>query len=317
MKHIYICSCDTDGGIYHYTLSNGNFVFCDRLPLNRPMYMVTAGKKAYIMLRECERDTHFGGLVTCDISPDGSLTGLTPPISSNGIVPCHLCVDNGTVYTVNYLSGNIVKIPDKTVTHIGHGCDTARQDAPHTHFVTAAHDGYLLCCDLGLDTIFSYDKNLNEVSKASVPDGHGARHLEFSNDGKLVYCVNEMGNTLSIFEYSGGKMAIKSTIELLTASAPKSTSAAIRRVNDILYISHRGADCISRVRLDGENATLLENTPCGGASPRDILPVGDLLLCANELTDDVTVLQLSNSAPKLIDTKITLKHPLCICSVDI
>lgn len=312
MKHIYICSCDTDGGVYHYILSNGEFKLCDRLPLDRPMYMAIEGKKAYILLRETDRETHFGGLVTCNIADDGRLCDPCEPISTDGIVPCHLTVDNGTVYAVNYLSGNVVRLPDVTVTHTGKGVDPARQEAPHTHFICKAPDGYFLCCDLGLDTVFTYDKDLNEVAKTQVPLGHGARHLELSADGKTVYCVNEMGNTLSVFGYENGRLTLKDTLKLLPEFGGKSTAAAIRRVGDMLYISHRGADCVSRVKL-GDKVILLDNTPCGGSSPRDILAVGDMLLCANELTDDVTVLDIGKEALRLSDKKLSLKHPLCIC----
>lgn len=318
MKHIYICSCDTDGGVYHYTLSDNKFHFQEKLPLDRPMYMVINGRRAYILLREIDSSTHFGGLVRCDIAGDGSLVNLSSPVSTGGIVPCHLCIDGDTVYTVNYLSGNIVKIPDKVVTHTGSGTDKSRQDAPHTHFVTLAPDGYVLCCDLGLDTVFTYDKALNETSRAAVPSGHGARHLEFSENGKRVYCVNEMGNSLTAFNYLNGQLKNPKTISLLPEFVGKSTAAAIRRIDNILYASHRGADCISRIILkeDGE-ARLLENTPCGGSSPRDIYIINDLLLCANEQTDNVTVFKLSNERPALTDDEINLKHPLCICATEI
>lgn len=317
MKHIYVCSCDTDGGVYHYVLNGDGLKLCDRLPLDRPMYMAIEGKRAYILLRETENDTHFGGLVTCDIADDGRLCNPDKPITTNGIVPCHLAVDNGNVYTVNYLSGNVVKLPDVTVTHSGKGVDPVRQDAPHTHFIGKAPDGFFLCCDLGLDTVFTYDKDLNEVSKAKVPLGHGARHLEFSSDGKNVYCVNEMGNTLSVFDYENGHLTLKNTIELLSDFNGKSTAAAIRRVDDMLYISHRGADCVSRVKINGDGVTLLDNTSCGGSSPRDIYVIDDKLFCANELTDDVTVFDLSKEAPVLSNTTATLKHPLCICSAEL
>lgn len=313
MEHIYVCSCDTDGGIYHYILDGNDLKLCDSLPLDRPMYMVVEGKKAYVLLRETDIDTHFGGLVTCDIADDGRLCNLSEPITTNGIVPCHLTVEIGTVYAVNYLSGNVVKLPDTTVTHTGKGVDPVRQDAPHTHFIGKAPDGFFLCCDLGLDTVFTYDKDLNEISEAQVPLGHGARHLEFSSDGKTVYCVNEMGNTLSAFYYENGRLTLKNTIELLPDFDGKSTAAAIMRVDDLLYVSHRGANCVSRVKINSDGVKLLDNIPCGGSSPRDIYIVGDKLLCANELTDDVTVLDLSKEAPVLSNTKATLKHPLCIC----
>lgn len=318
MKHLYFASCSEQGGIYHYVLSGEKLSFKEKLSLDRPMYMVIEGKKAYIILRETDCERHFGGLVTCDIDSDGKLVNLTDAGSTNGIVPCHLAVDNGQVWTVNYLSGNIVKMPATTVTHKGKGVDPVRQDAPHTHFVTVAPDGYLLCCDLGLDTIFTYDKDLNEVSTAKVPDGMGCRHLEFSEDGKTVWCVNEMGNTVSIFDYCGGRLTLRETVDALPDFNGKNTAAAIRRGGKYLYVSHRGADSVARFEILPDNGLkLLETTPVGGASPRDILIVYGLLFCANELTDNVTVFKLSDGRPVKQHDELLMSHPLCICAVDI
>ena len=318
MKHLYFASCDVAGGIYHYVLSGEKAVFKEKLSLDRPMYMVIEGKKAYIILRETDRERHFGGLVTCDIDSDGKLVNLTDAVSTNGIVPCHLAVDNGQVWTVNYLSGNIVRMPEKTVTHEGKGVDPVRQDAPHTHFVTVAPDGYLLCCDLGLDTIFTYDKDLNEISTAKVPNGMGCRHLAFSENSKAVWCVNEMGNTVSIFDYENGRLALRETVDALPDFNGKSTAAAIRRNGKYLYVSHRGADSIARFEILPNNGLkLLETTPVGGASPRDILIVDDLLFCANELTNNVTVLKLSDGRPTKQHDELLMTHPLCICAVNI
>ncbi|MBO5745694.1 MAG: beta-propeller fold lactonase family protein, partial [Clostridia bacterium] len=205
-------------------------------------------------------------------------------------------------------------LPDTVVTHEGHGVNPARQEAPHTHFTAVAPDGYILCCDLGLDTVFTYDEDLNEISRVKVPDGHGCRHLEFSNDGKTVWCVNEMGNTVSIFDYCDGVLTLRKTVDALPDFDGQNTAAAIRKANGFLYVSHRGADSVARFEIlpDGD-LRLLENTPVGGVSPRDIWIVDDLLLCANEITDSVTVLKMTDGKPTTYDTALSMKHPLCIC----
>lgn len=312
MKHLYVCACDVAGGVYHFVLRNGVPVFCDRLPLDRPMYMAIEGKRAYILLREIDRKTHEGGLVVCDIAPDGSLINVCPPVSTHGVVPCHLCVDGETAYVANYLSGSVAKIPGGMVMHEGHGVDTTRQEAPHLHFVGKAPDGYILCCDLGLDTVFTYDRSLKEVARATVPAGQGARHLAFSADGKWIYCVNEMGNTVTVFGYSDGRLERRKTYAP-PGDFSGSTAAAIRLDGGSLYISHRGADCISRFAVDGERLEFLESVPCGGHSPRDIFPVDAFVFCANEQTDDVTALHIVEGKLVPVGTVAALKHPLCLC----
>lgn len=318
MKHLYFCSCETTGGIYHYTLENGNFVFREKYDLDRPTYMIIEDNKVYITLREIDSKTHFGGVVTAELDEYGRLINWSKPQSSLGVVPCHLCVKNGEIYTANYLSGNIVKLPETIVTHEGHGVNPARQEAPHTHFVCVAPDGYILCCDLGLDTIFTYDDELKFISKSRVPDGMGCRHLQFSNDGKTVWCVNEMGNTVSVFDYSDGVLTLRNTVDALPDFSEQNTAAAIRLNGKYLYVSHRGADTVARFEVDPNgNLKLLENTPIGGVSPRDIWIIEDYLLSANEITDSVTVLKLKNGKPLKFETALPMQHPLCICAVEI
>ena len=235
-----------------------------------------------------------------------------------GIVPCHLSVIDGDVYTVNYLSGNVVKIPDTVSAHSGRGPHPTRQTEAHTHFVSPTPDGkYVLCTDLGIDSIFIYTRNLEKVSVAKVPDGYGARHLAFSDDGKLVYCVNELISSVSVFDYDDGKLAYLDTYDCLPDFKEKNTAAAIRVNGKYLYISNRGADTITRLEINGKTLRLLENTPCGGKNPRDFLVVDDLVFCTNEFTNDVTVLKLKDGKPALTDVKLDMPNPLCVIAIQL
>jgi len=134
MKHIYISSCDKTGGIYHYILKNGKLEFSDKTPLDRPMYTVIYNNKLYVILRETDENTHFGGVMSFDIANDGKLKNPSKTVSTNGICPCHLAVAQNDVYVVNYLSGNITSISRKIDTHNGKGENLPRQDMAHTHY---------------------------------------------------------------------------------------------------------------------------------------------------------------------------------------
>ena len=313
MKHIYILSCETDGGIYHYLFKNGKFTFSEKTLLDRPMYAIIRNNKMYVILREIDTKTHFGGILSFDIDENGSLMNPTNTENTNGIVPCHLEVLENNKYVVNYLSGNIVKINEKTVSHNGKGTHTIRQEAPHTHFVCSSTDKkHILCTDLGIDTIFVYDTDLNEEFKVKVPDGSGARHLCFSDNGKYLYCANELSNDVSVFEWNKGKPILKGTYSAIPDFKGESTVAAIRIRGEYLYVSNRGADTISRFKIDSDKLILLENTCCGGSGPRDFDIIGDCIISTNENNNNVTVLKLENGKPVLIDEKIEIGSPLCI-----
>ena len=119
MNHIYILSCENNGGIYHYLFKSGKFQFVEKISLDRPMYAIIRNNKMYVVLREIDEVTHFGGILSFDIKENGSLINPTKIESTNGIIPCHLEVLNNNKYVVNYLSGNIVKMGEKMVTHNG------------------------------------------------------------------------------------------------------------------------------------------------------------------------------------------------------
>lgn len=312
MKHIYISSCTQNGGIYHYTFENGSLNFKEKTPLDRPMYTMIYKNRLYALLREIDDKTHFGGIVSFEIESDGSLVNQSEILSTDGIVPCHLDVNKNGIYIVNYLSGNIVKLNEKTVFHSGKGVHPTRQEAPHTHFVCISPDKKrILCTDLGLDKIFLYDENLNESFSVKLPDGKGPRHLCFSGDGKYLYCVNELSNDVSVFEYNNAKPILKGTYKAIPDFNGESTAAAIRVKDGFLYISNRGADTISRFEISGEKLKLLENIHCGGKGPRDFNIIDDYIFCTNEASNNVTVLKLESGKPLLTDVSFEIESPLC------
>ena len=313
MNHIYILSCENNGGIYHYLFKSGKFQFVEKISLDRPMYAIIRNNKMYVVLREIDEVTHFGGILSFDIKENGSLINPTKIESTNGIIPCHLEVLNNNKYVVNYLSGNIVKLEEKIVTHSGKGVNPVRQEAPHTHFVCFSPDKkHILCTDLGIDTIFVYDTGLNEECSVKVPDGSGARHLCFSDDGKYLYCVNELSNDVSVFEWNNARPILKGTYSAIPDFKGESTAAAIRIKGECLYISNRGADTISRFKIVGDKLELLENTYCGGKGPRDFNIIDDYIICTNENSNDVTVLKLENGKPVLTDERLEIGSPLCV-----
>ncbi len=313
MKHIYILSCKTDGGICHYVFKDGKFLLVEKTPLDRPMYAIIRDSKMYVVLREIDTKTRFGGILSFDIDESGNLNNPTKIESTNGIVPCHLAVTNAGQYVVNYLSGNITKIGQKTVTHTGKGTHVTRQEAPHTHFVCASPDeNYILCTDLGLDKIFIYDKDLNENYSVKLPDGSGVRHLCFSANGKYLYCVNELSNDVSVLEWNNGNPILKGTYCAIPDFNGESTAAAIRILGEYLYVSNRGANTISRFKIVDDKLELLDNTYCGGKGPRDFDVIDKYIICTNENSDTVTVLALEGGKPVLTDEEVEIGSPLCV-----
>lgn len=318
MQHVYIAACAPNGGIYHYTIEeNGRLTEKDDTPCPSPMYLAQEGKRLFVPLRGGVSEKNESYLVTFAINKDGSLQPEEGMLSTKGCCACHLTVDNGTVYAVNYVSGSAVRLPQgDLVTHTGKGPHPTRQKEPHTHFVGLSPDGsHLLVTDLGIDAILLYTKGLQEIGRLSLPAGAGPRHLAFSPDGKLLYCANELGCSVSVFAYDGVNSRLLETVPTLPADfTGQNTTAAIRVMGDELFVSDRGLDAITVFKRVGNTLSLSYRIPCGGSSPRDfnITPDGRFLICTNEFSDLVTVFERKNGRFAQLPQTISLPRPLCV-----
>ena len=303
----YIASCDTEGGILKCRFAENSVEILEKTTLDRPMYMAFNGDKMEVILRDPENKNE-SGLVTLDIC---SLKQKGQVISTKGNVACHLCVLDGNVYCANYLSGSVIKMPDKVVTHSGKGINEKRQEMPHVHYINSFDGKYLLCTDLGTDEIYTYDKDLNEISRVKIPSRHGPRHLDFFN-GK-VYCLNELKSTLSILGYDDGKLTLNETVGVLPEDFKgESYSSAIRVKDRYIYTSNRGHNSISVIEPQNSGARLIKTVDCGGKWPRDFNIFGKILVCTNEESDNVTFFELKDGIPEKIDLELKVKSPICV-----
>ena len=307
---IYIASCVQTGGIYHYKLQNGSLHFADFTPMDRPMYAVIENQKLYVLLR-APFENGESGVVGYTLDDSGKPVDPSPVRSTKGIVACHLLVDQGDVYCANYISGSLCKLPGQMVQPQGHGPHPTRQESPHMHFVGLTPDGNYICAaDLGTDTVYVYDRKLKLHSSAKVPSGHGVRHLAFSQDGKWMFAANELKSTVSAFAYCDGNLELVDTCSALPADfAGESAIAAIRVKDGHIYVSNRGHDSVSKLSFDGQKLTMLQSFPAGGKTPRDFSFVGQQMLCANQDSDTVTLLDEEQG----ILQSVSVEAPVCVC----
>lgn len=310
---IYVLSCDTvdkKGGIYVFELiADGKLKKKDYLPCDRPMYAVKCSKGLGVLLRAPYDTSDFSGYFYIDeelkISTDIKCT--------QGLVACHLCVDGDDLYSANYSSGSISKNDTLLEARHGSGPNTARQASPHAHFVGITPDGYLAICDLGTDTLAIYDKELSIISEEKVPSGYGIRHLVFSNDGKYIYAINELVPAISVFSYDNGKPKYIDSFKF-DCKNPNANGAAIRLSEDgtTLYASLREENVICILSVDKDKLTLQSTIDCGGNSPRDFNIFGKYLICCNQLSDDLSIIDLSSNELKADIVCKDISAPLCI-----
>lgn len=314
MKYnVYVSSCTVDGGIYTYELNEeGKLNFKSSVNMPEPMHMILKDDVMHILLKRPLPD-NISALTKCDVSDDGVLGQPDEFVSTLGSEACHLAEYEGSIYCVNYISGSVIKMPDTLVTHSGSGPHPVRQTSAHTHFVGQTPDGKYLCVtDLGTDEIYLYDKNLIPKDKIAIEAGQGPRHIVFSDDGKYMFVANELGSSVSYFKYDGNGFEFEDTINCLPADfKEKNTASAIRFKDDTVYVGQRGLDSISVMPFKDGKLSLKQNVHCCGSYVRDFDFAGDFIICANQFSDDVTVLKQEGDSWVLAD-KVELGTPLCI-----
>jgi 6-phosphogluconolactonase len=263
--------------------------------------------------------------------------------SSRGRASCYLDVDatGKTVVVANYSSGSVASLPVEKdgalgeavsfVQHSGSGGDPARQKGPNAHSIVVSPDNrFALAADLGIDKILIYRLDAatakltsNEAQPfAKMPPASGPRHVTFHPNGKRVYVINEMGNTVTFFDYAADSGTLKKhqTISTLPADfAGKSFCADLKITPDgrFLFGTNRGHDSIAVYRIadDGQLA-LVTIQPSLGKGPQNLLitPDSQWLLCANMPGNSVVVFRIDPKSGELkpAGDPTTMPMPSCI-----
>lgn len=317
IQNVYIASCCREGGIYHYRMDDsGKCTLAAFTPADRPMFMAISENKLYVTLRD-PWENGESAVMSFEMDAEGFLRNPSEIYSAMGSTACHILADKGEVYCANYRSGSVIKLPDTLVQHTGCGPNRDRQESAHPHFVGLTPDRKYVCtADLGTDTIYLYDRELNLQSRARAPQGHGPRHLAFHDSGRYVFCANELKSTVSVYAYREGYAEHLNLASALPEGyGGESYVAAIRVLGDEVFVSNRGHDSVSRMRFSEEHLTLVETIDCRGQTPRDIWLAGKYLLSANQDSDTVTVLDLEHNG-SLADV-LNIPVPLCILTAEV
>jgi 6-phosphogluconolactonase len=201
------------------------------------------------------------------------------------------------------------------VQHKGSSVNPQRQKEPHAHCIVVSPDNkFAFAADLGTDQILSYrlepataKLTPNKPPFAKAPPGAGPRHLTFHPNGKRVYVINELLNSVTVFDYDAGAGTLteKQTISTLPADFKGTSHCADVKITPdgkFLYGTNRGHDSIACYAI-GEDGklTLVAIEPSLGKGPQNlaITPDGRWLLCANMPGNNIAVFGIDPKTGKL------------------
>ncbi len=263
--------------------------------------------------------------------------------SARGTASCYLDVDatGKTVVVANYASGSVASLPVKEdgmlgeaatfVQHTGSSIDSERQKGPNAHSIVISPDNrFALAADLGIDKILIYQLDAakakltpNEAQPfAKMQPGSGPRHITFHPNGRHVYVINELANTVTCFDYTpaSGTLTEQQTLTTLPDGfGGKSYTADLKITPDgkFLYGTNRGHDSIASYRIgDDGRLTRISIDPSLGKGPQNLLitPDGRWLLCANMPGNSVVVFRIESTSGKITasGTPVEMPMPSCI-----
>ncbi len=272
---------------------------------------------------------------------DGKLKRLNRQ-SSRGTASCYLDVDatGKTVVVANYSSGSLASMPVREdgslgeivsfVQNSGSSVNPQRQKEPHAHCIVISPDNrFVLAADLGIDKVLIFELNAAtaEIKPnaaqpfAELPPGSGPRHLIFHPNGKRVYVINEIKNTVTYFDYAKetGELTQQQTISTVPKNFDGISHTADLKITPdgrFLYGTNRGHDSIAifRIAEDGR-LSLVTIEPSLGKGPQNLLitPDGRWLLCANMPGDNVAVFAINASTGGLKSTGVPISIPMPSC----
>ncbi|MBI5688895.1 MAG: lactonase family protein [Verrucomicrobia bacterium] len=197
----------------------------------------------------------------------GTLIRLDAPAGTGpATAPAHLAIDatGRVLLAANYHEGYVAAVPlgaggspgqSQSIRHSGRSVHPTRQDKAHVHSVTVSPDNrHVVVADLGTDQVHTYALDLagaRLTSPASAvlaaAPGAGPRHAAFGRDGRFLYVVNELHNTVLVcgFAAARGELNPLQTVSTLPNGSQVASTAAEIRVHpngQFIYTSNRGYD---------------------------------------------------------------------------
>ena len=325
---LHVLKCDTSTGEMALVQTvkgvQGTNYFCfDRNRENIYTYIgeVVNGSKRGTIVKFPFKDGRIGDMerlvelpseAPCHIalSPDGARLGFA----------CYGSATAGTVAVDG--SGLAIVVHDNE----GLGTDKKRQAKAHAHCSVFTPDGkHVGIVDLGKDRILFYESaTMKPVPAMTVraDPGDGPRHATWSKDGRFLYVVNELGNSVTCFSFDGAKFGrIGKWSTLPEGFAEWSKAAAIKLSADgsVLMASNRGYEknsiAIFTVDAGSGNLTLRNVAKVDGVFPRDFEfdPGGKFVIVGHKRSDEVCMYRFDRETFGLepVGDRIKIWNPLC------
>ncbi|KAJ1554533.1 hypothetical protein HK096_003085 [Nowakowskiella sp. JEL0078] len=261
---------------------------------------------------------------------------LYPPANRDDYYLSVATYAGGTVslYKINKKTGSVTYPPNSLtfvkLEEVGLNTTNSRQGLRTPHMVLQDLKGpvngaiTMLVPNLGTDHINTYSVNLKtgaatkQANDIAVPVGSGPRHIALHETLDIGYIINEVGNTISV--YNTNTLQVLQSITTLPSTFTGTNTASevlIHPNGNFLYASNRGSNTIAIYSINQSTGllTTVDIVSSGGVFPRYIVLV-DLDEGTGCESNNRLILLVSNyQSPNLVAFNINIDGTLSQNSV--
>lgn len=303
---------------------------------NNPSYFTFDNDRSLYFINEVSSfgGREGGGITTMRKMKNELQLVIGSSLNQAGGGPCFVTLsdDKRLLITANYGSGSVsvVKLgvdglPEKVTDTVFFAHPDSVQSHPHMVLFNPAKKVYYVT-DLGLDRIFVFtlDNEEGKLVAAATPyvdveKGNGPRHMVMDKKCRVLYVVNELSSTISVYDIRPEVPVLKQTISALPGDfKDKSYSGDICLApsGKFLYVTNRGSNTIGVYRVQGESLTLAGHVSCGGNWPRNMAvnKSGKQMIVCNQKSGDLAFFKINRKTgmPEKEDYSYKLNAPSCV-----
>jgi 6-phosphogluconolactonase len=253
-------------------------------------------------------------------------TGALSPLAtvmSMGSGPAHVSTDRtgNLVMVANYGGGTIAIFPRaQDGTLMAPSATRSYGGNAQTHqIIVDPTNGYVLVPNKGLDAVAAHKLTGTMLSDLpAAPSGDGARHIAFDPAGTHAYVIDELGSTVSAFNFlpiNGVLASLQTISSLADGGVQGNTGAEIQVTPDGTHVlvSNRGDNSIVSFLVDAQTGKLSApvRVPTGGNTPRHFMieETGRFLFVGNQNSGTVVVMKMNAGVPSPVGTPLSVPNP--------
>ncbi|MBN2544214.1 MAG: lactonase family protein [Spirochaetes bacterium] len=328
-RFFYAASSEGSISLYYFNPKNGELTFKEKIITDsEPSFLSGThdGKYLFVSLR----DDNIHDLTSYKIDKKNGRLEAVNRITLKGERPVYITVDKsgkflfyacikGGIFSVIRINKNGILQEESEIHKISDFAHQIRIDLNNKYV-------YIPCFKSDVIGMYVFDEKKGTLSPNNpecflCKKNTGPRHLDFHPNGKWLYILNELSNTVTFFMINdNGTLKVMQNISSLPAgfkNFSKTSDIHIDRSARFLYASNRGHDSIAVYGIDRKNGNLelIDIKRTMGNEPMNFIidPSGNYLIVGNRSSDEIRVFKIDKKSGLLGNCLHVYTHPLPIC----